>query len=150
VALADLAAGDGFGEEALLSDAPRNATIAALTDGALMRLAQDDFVKLLKEPVLERVASSDLPGLVQAGAGLIDVRLPDEHRRASLKGSINIPLAALRQKVASLDRGRKYVVYCDTGNRSQAAAYLLAERGFDVAVLRDGIQALIKSNPTAA
>jgi len=150
VALADLAEGDGFGEEALLSDAPRNATIAALTDGALMRLAKEDFVKLLKEPMLERVSSQDLPALVQAGAGLIDVRLPSEHQRASLKGSINVPLGQLRQKIDALDRGRKYVVYCDTGNRSQAAAYLMVERGFDVAVLRDGIQALMKSNPAVA
>jgi len=150
VALADLAEGDGFGEEALLSNAPRNATIAALTDGALMRLAKEDFVRLLKEPLLERVSSQDLAGLVQAGAGLIDVRLPGEHQRASLKGSINIPLRQLRKQIGSLDRNRRYIVYCDTGNRSQAAAYLMAERGFDVAVLRDGIQALMKSNPAAA
>lgn len=150
VALADLAEGDGFGEEALLSDAPRNATIAALTDGALMRLAKADFVMLLKEPMLARVSHAQVAGLVQAGAGLIDVRLAGEHARASLKGCINIPLAQLRQKIDTLDRARKYIVYCDTGNRSQAAAYLLAERGFDVAVLKDGIQALIKSNPAAA
>ena len=150
VALADLAEGDGFGEEALLSDAPRNATIAALTDGALMRLAKDDFLKLLKEPVLERVTSKELLGLIQAGAGLIDVRLPSEHQRTNLKGSVNIPLGQLRKQADGLDRGRRYIVYCDTGNRSQAAAYLLAERGFEVAVLRDGIQALIKSNPAAA
>ena len=39
----ELAAGDQFGEEALLSDAPRNATIMMKTDGVLMRLAKQDF-----------------------------------------------------------------------------------------------------------
>lgn len=150
VALADLAEGDGFGEEALLSDAPRNATIAALTDGALMRLSKADFVKLLKEPLIERVRDADVATLVGAGAGLIDVRLEGEYRRASLKGSINIPLARLRQQAAMLDSKRKYVVYCDTGRRSAAAAFLLSERGFDVAMLRDGINALRKANPAAA
>jgi len=150
VALADLAEGDGFGEEALISQAPRNATIAALTDGALMRLAKDDFVRLLKDPVLERVNDKEVVPLLQAGAGLIDVRLESEHQRACLKGSVNIPLAKLRQKANELDRNRKYIVYCDTGSRSAAAAFLLSERGFDVAVLKDGINALQKANPAAA
>jgi CRP-like cAMP-binding protein len=150
VALADLTEGDGFGEEALLSDAPRNATIAALADGVLMRLAKSDFVKLLKEPLIERVGDADVATLVQAGAGLIDVRLEGEYRHASLKGSVNIPLARLRQQAATLDPRRKYVVYCDTGRRSAAAAFLLSERGFDVAMLRDGINALHKANPAAA
>lgn len=150
VALADLTEGDGFGEEALLSDAPRNATIASLSDGALMRLAKADFVKLLKEPLLERVTDQEAMAQVAAGAGLIDVRLESEYRRASLKGSINIPLARLRQKSVELDRKRRYIVYCDTGRRSAAAAFLLSERGLEVAVLRDGINALHKANPAAA
>ena len=32
-----------------------------------------------------------------------------------------------------------YVVCCDNGRRSSAAAYLLSERGFDVTVLKGGI-----------
>lgn len=150
VALADLAEGDGFGEEALLSDAPRNATIAALSEGTLMRLSRDDFNRLLKEPMIEWVTDRQVVELVQAGAGLIDVRLDNEYRRASLKGSINIPLAQLRHRAGELDSRRRYIVYCDTGRRSTAAAFLLSERGFEVAVLRDGINALVKANPAAA
>ena len=150
VALADLADGNGFGEEALLSDAPRNATIAALTDGALMRLAKTDFEKLLKEPTLERIGDQEAGARVAAGAGLIDVRLESEYQRASLKGSVNIPLAQLRQKAAQLDPKRRYIVYCDTGRRSAAAAFLLAERGLDVALLKDGVPALLKAASAAA
>ena len=50
IKLAELTTGDGFGEEALISDAKRNATITMLTDGSLVRLAKDDFKKLLNEP----------------------------------------------------------------------------------------------------
>ena len=39
IKLAELGVGDGFGEEALISDAKRNATIAMLTEGSLVRLA---------------------------------------------------------------------------------------------------------------
>lgn len=149
VALADLAEGDGFGEEALLSEAPRNATIAALCDGALMRLAKADFIRLLKEPLLDAVTDQEAMARVQAGAGLIDVRLAGEFQRANLKGSINIPLTQLRQKVDSLDVERPYIVYCDTGRRSGAAAFLLSERGFNVALLKDGLSAWRKDGPSA-
>jgi len=150
VALADLAEGDSFGEEALLSGAPRNATIAALTDGMLMRLSHADFDHLLREPLVERVTQAQAIEMVKAGAGLIDVRLEKEFQRVNLRGSINIPLVRLRQQAATLDRPRKYIVYCDTGQRSTAAAFLLSERGFEVAVLQDGVNALIKANPAAA
>jgi CRP-like cAMP-binding protein len=43
VTLAHLSDGDAFGEEALLSDSKRNATIEMETDGLLMRLSKDDF-----------------------------------------------------------------------------------------------------------
>ncbi|MBI5611702.1 MAG: cyclic nucleotide-binding domain-containing protein [Gammaproteobacteria bacterium] len=142
VVVADLAVGDGFGEDALLSDAPRNATVAALTAGSLMRLAKRDFDPLLKEPLLQRLTQVEAAALVAAGALLIDVRLENEYKRLSLRGSVNIPLVQLRARAESLDKNRKIVTYCDTGNRSAAAAFLLEERGFDAYVLADGVQAL--------
>jgi CRP-like cAMP-binding protein len=140
--LGELGEGDGFGEEALLSGAPRNATVLIRSDGMLMRLAKQDFDELLKEPLVKWVGQNELRSLVHAGAGLIDVRLEDEFARGSITGSVNVPLYILRLKSASLDHGRKYVVCCDTGNRSCAAAFLLAQRGFDVHVLRGGLGAL--------
>jgi len=46
---------DTFGEEALISEAKRNATIRMLTDGALMRLAKKDFLELMREPLQQWV-----------------------------------------------------------------------------------------------
>ena len=45
--LAELGSGTSFGEDALVSDAKRNATVTMLTNGLLMRLAKEDFVELL-------------------------------------------------------------------------------------------------------
>ena len=53
--LAELGVGESFGEEALISDAKRNATITMQTDGALVRLGKDDFNELLNEPLLHWV-----------------------------------------------------------------------------------------------
>ncbi|MDH3954967.1 MAG: cyclic nucleotide-binding domain-containing protein, partial [Gammaproteobacteria bacterium] len=53
IKLAELRVGDTFGEEALISDAKRNATVTMLTDGGVMRLGKEDFKKLLNEPMLD-------------------------------------------------------------------------------------------------
>ena len=55
VTLAELSDGDAFGEEALLSESTRNATITMVNDGLLMRLSKSDFEELLKAPMLHNV-----------------------------------------------------------------------------------------------
>jgi CRP-like cAMP-binding protein len=43
IKLAELGPGDSFGEEALIAEAKRNATVTMSTDGTLMRLGKNDF-----------------------------------------------------------------------------------------------------------
>src|SRR6204780_4629124 len=47
IKLAELGIGDSFGEEALIAEAKRNATVTMLTEGMLMRLNKDDFRELM-------------------------------------------------------------------------------------------------------
>ena len=141
IKLAELTTGDGFGEEALISDAKRNATITMLTDGALVRLAKDDFKKLLNEPSQKWIGMDEAKKLVAGGGQWLDVRLPSEFENQHQDGAINIPLYFIRLKLDTLDPKKKYVVYCDTGRRSSAGAYILSERGFDVYVLKGGTSA---------
>ncbi|SCZ59113.1 cyclic nucleotide-binding domain-containing protein [Thiohalomonas denitrificans] len=142
IKLANLGPGQGFGEEALISNSRRNANITMLTDGSLMRLAKEHFEKLLKSPVLQTVDYQKARAMVKDGALLLDVRLDSEHRNASIRNSLNIPLYLLRIKAKSLDPDKTYIVYCDTGRRSSSAAYLLSERGFDAYVLDGGLMAI--------
>jgi CRP-like cAMP-binding protein len=140
VTLAHLSDGDAFGEEALLSDSKRNATITMETDGLLMRLSQTDFEQLLKAPMLKEVSIGQAKEMVESGATLLDVRMETEHEAGSIKGSVNVPLFMLRLKAESLEKGKPYICYCETGRRSSAAAYLLSEQGFDSYVLKGGLQ----------
>lgn len=140
--IARLKEGDGFGEEALLSGTPRNATVVMATDGVLMRLQKRDFDKLLRAPLVKWLTLDEVKAKVQAGAGLLDVRLEDEYLSGTIKGSVNLPLYQLRSKLAELDPAHSYVVFCQTGNRSCAAAFLLSQRGFTVFVLQGGLDAL--------
>ena len=139
VKLATLSVGDSFGEEALISDSKRNATITMLSEGNLMRLNKEDFNSLLNEPLLNWVDYAEAKKLVEAGAVWFDVRLPTEHKANHIKDSINIPLIFLRMKANSLDTQKKYVIYCDTGRRSSAASFLLNEKDIESYVLKDGV-----------
>jgi CRP-like cAMP-binding protein len=139
VILDKIGAGESFGEEALISDRRRNATITMVTDGKLMRLAKEDFLALLKEPMVKWLEFDDAISMVKDGAVLLDVRLPSEYENENLPGSINIPLVYLRRKMNTLDKSRAYVIYCDTGRRSSSAAFLMSERDFDVYVLNEGM-----------
>jgi CRP-like cAMP-binding protein/rhodanese-related sulfurtransferase len=141
IKLAELRMGDTFGEEALIQDTRRNATVTMSSDGCLMRLGKDDFRKLLHEPLLEWVDYSDAKRIVAEGGQWIDVRLPSEFEHYRADGALNIPLYSLRLKMGGLDRNRNYVICCDTGRRSSACAYILSERGFNASVLRGGLSA---------
>ena len=137
--LAELGEGDCFGEEALVSESKRNATVTMLTDGQLMRLAKKDFNELIKKPTLSSVTYNQALKLTEEGAVWLDVRFADEHKATGIKGSSNLPLNVLRSKVRALDMDKYYVVYCDSGGRSSAGAFLLAQRGFDACYLAGGL-----------
>ncbi len=139
IKLAELKVGDTFGEEALISDAKRNATVTMQTDGAVMRLGKDDFKTLLNEPMLDWVTMPEAEEIIRSGGQWLDVRLPSEYENQHLDSALNIPLYFIRLKINTLEQGKKYVVCCDTGRRSSAGAYILSERGYHAYVLRGGI-----------
>jgi CRP-like cAMP-binding protein/rhodanese-related sulfurtransferase len=139
IKLAELGTGDSFGEEALIAEAKRNATVTMSTDGTLMRLGKADFQTLLNEPLLQWVDHEKAKEIVAQGGKWLDVRLPSEFQNFRIDGAVNIPLYFIRLKLNALDKNIPYVVCCDTGRRSSAAAYILSERGFEAYVLKGGL-----------
>ena len=137
--LAELHEGDSFGEDALVTDTRRNATVSMLTDGLLMRLAKKDFIELLKNPLVRRVDYEQAVAMVDDGAVWVDVRTPDEYGQGAFEDSVNIPLSSLRDELAELVFNSKYIICCDTGRRSESAGFLLSHKGLDVYVLEGGI-----------
>lgn len=146
VELAELKAGDAFGEEALVSDSPRNATVTMKTDGVLLVLSKTEFNELLREPLLVRCPVAEAIQRTQRGAVWLDVRFAAEYQHDGLPRAINVPLNELRSAIPLLDKSREYVVYCQTGRRSAAAAFLLSQRGFNVVLLDGGLRALGELN----
>ena len=144
--LATLGAGDSFGEEALVSESIRNATIIMASDGVLMELSKENFIELIKKPTLQSVNYEEATSLIEAGAVWLDVRFKKEHDSHAIPDSLHVPLNILRMQADKLDQSKKHIIYCDTGGRSSTGAFLLAERAFDVCYLEGGIV----NNPDAA
>lgn len=126
--------GQFFGEEALVADSPRNAKITMLSKGLLMRLAKEDFITLLHEPV-ESVLSFEQYQSESTRYTLVDVRMPLEFRCHHVPGCQNLPLASLRERITSLSPNEHYLITDDAGRRSHLAAYLLCQAGFNAGIL---------------
>lgn len=150
IELAELKSGDAFGEEALIAETCRNATVTMKTDGELLRLDGADFARLLRAPLLQSIDVAEAQQRVTAGAQWIDVRFPAEYRYDGFPGAINIPLNELRDALPSLHKDKQYIVYCQTGRRSSAATFLLSQRGLHASLLQGGLKTMIAMEKIAA
>lgn len=89
----------------------------------------------LREHRVSGLQWNELAARLTAGAGLLDVRSPEERARGSIPDSVHIPLTELRERLAELDRNREWVVYCASGQRSYYACQVLKQHGYQVANL---------------
>ena len=145
VLIAELHDGDSFGEEALVSDSTRNASVTMITDGTLMRLSKVDFSELLQSVLVTKVNFHEAAALAQEGAKWLDVQLPGESKERTVPGSLNIPLQAVRESKDKLNLNDTYIVVCNDGNRSASAVFILGQLGFDAVLLDGGLQSVPNS-----
>lgn len=139
IEMAHLSEGSSFGEAALISDKPRNATVSMQTDGVLLRLNKQEFLTLMQEPMQNWVSLEDAEKIIAQGAQWVDVRAHNEYQHSHLPGAINIPLNETHRHAQTLDHGKHYICYCQTGRRSSAAAFILSQYGFEVSVIKGGL-----------
>lgn len=136
-----LSDGDSFGEEALLAESNRTATVVMATPGRLLVLSKADFDALLRPPMVGEVDAAAARAMITRGtARLLDCRDPVEYEGSRIAGAQSVSMSRLRQDgVFELDPDANYIVYCDTGRRSRAAAFLLHERGIHALSLAGGL-----------
>jgi len=145
VKLGELHSCDAFGEDALLSGNPRNVTVQMKGKGQMLRLSKANFIKLVKEPVLQYVNFEEGQDKVNGGASWLDVRGADEYANAHIEGSVNIPFFSLRMKISELRHDQLQVLVCANGRTSEAAAFLLLKFGFNALILNGGMARWEKS-----
>lgn len=133
--------GDAFGEEALIQNGYRNATVKMTTPGRLLVLSKVDFDELLKPVMSEEIGPEAAKAMLESGAAqLLDCRYDMEFEESRIPGAHLMPLNKLRQGISSIDPEGSYIVYCRSGRRSRAATYLLKERGIRALSLTGGIK----------
>ncbi len=137
--VATLSKGDVFGEEALLQNGLRNATVRMTKTGGVLQLDHEMFDKYLRASFLDEVEAEPALELINGGAKLLDCRFEMEYEMAHIPGAKLIPLDHIREQFSQLDPQHKHVVYCRTGRRSKAAAYLLAQQGISAVSMKGGI-----------
>jgi CRP-like cAMP-binding protein len=134
----DLVPGDYFGEEALVADTIRNATVRMSSDGVVGRLDRAQFDAIFKSSLVQTIDLAKAQRFL-AGAGIgfeiIDVRFPPEYKHGHIEGASNVPVVVLRKRLRELDRNRTWLVTPEGGRRSELAVYLLRQAGLNAYLL---------------
>lgn len=135
----ELGPGDSFGEEALITNGTRSASVRISANAELLTLKKADFQALISQQMVEEVEPAVANTMVESGYRLLDVRYAEEHEDHHIPGCHLVPLPELRARIDELDRTARWVVYCRSGKRSAVAALLMRQKGISAVSLRGGI-----------
>ena len=72
----------------------------------------------------------DLKNIIEQGAFLVDVRTTSEFAQGHVKGSVNIPLDKIAEKLDQFEGRKNIIVFCLSGGRSTQARLILEKNGF--------------------
>ena len=117
--VAHLQPGDFFGEDALITGASRNATVAMVDDGSVMALSAGLF-------------RSDLLSLCLAPPAARDSMVRIDIGDRSDSGGLHVPLCELRERLSELEPGHTYRIVGGSAAQRALAAFIFAQRGISV------------------
>ncbi|MGF9964374.1 CoA-disulfide reductase [Bacillus rhizoplanae] len=82
------------------------------------------------EGFVDTVQWHEIDDIVEKGGYLIDVREPHELKQGIIKGSVNIPLDELRDRLHEIPTNQEIYITCQLGMRGYVAARILMENGY--------------------
>ncbi|WP_207761708.1 rhodanese-like domain-containing protein [Tetzosporium hominis] len=92
------------------------------------------------ESSYETIALNDVVSQQEQGALVVDVREADEYAAGHIPGAMNKPLSEISAgNYEGLDPEQSYVIVCQSGNRSKQASDILAEEGYQVTNVEQGM-----------
>ncbi len=119
--------------------------LGSLEEGNVLKhyLRKSSSIEIREEKNHPHVESAEeLQRKLAAGekATVLDVREPAEYAFDRIPGALSIPLGELESRMHELNRDDPIHVICRTGNRSDLACRILAEKGFkNVKNVEDGM-----------
>ncbi|MDA7026750.1 CoA-disulfide reductase [Bacillus sp. CLL-7-23] len=87
---------------------------------------------------LETVQWHKIDEIVENGGFLIDVREPHERKQGFIKGSLNIPLSEIRDRLEEIPKDQPIYVACQVGLRGYLAVRILNGNGYQAINLDGG------------
>lgn len=83
---------------------------------------------------MQEISSQDTVDFIKNNSNLVivDVRTQGEFEAGHIKGALNIDVNRpdFKEKIGGLDKNKKYLVYCRSGNRSKIAGRIMESMGF--------------------
>jgi phage shock protein E len=79
---------------------------------------------------MHKLKDNEIKDIENGKAILVDVRTVDEYNSGHAAYAFNAPLDEISS--ADLDKNKRLYLYCASGGRSQMAAMLLSQKGYDV------------------
>jgi len=112
----------------------RTVLIAALAAVALSACSSGGTEAAASPPAFDgsHVSASSFAAATEVeGVTVLDVRTPAEYAEGHLPGAVNVDVedATFPDKIAQLDPGADFAVYCRSGNRSRVAVEFMTQAG---------------------
>lgn len=92
----------------------------------------------IMEGLVDTIQWHEIDQIVENGGYLIDVRDPQEVARGAIRGSVNIPVNDLRDRLDEVPKDKDIYVSCQVGLRGYLAARILDENGIKAKNLDGG------------
>ncbi len=129
--------GDAFGDDALVLEGLRSANVSMLTAGTLMRISNEDFAGLIRDPLLRTISRTQAEALIEDKGRWLDLRDADRFAAGARPDALNVPISLLRLERRALAGGVTYLVYADDRHTEELGCYLLAECGLSACMLEE-------------
>lgn len=91
-------------------------------------------------PDVKNISVEDFHQIDLKTSILLDVREPSEALIHPVEGALQIPFFEFLKKVNTIPKGKPVYVFCTTGDRSEQAAEILADRGYEVYNVEGGVK----------
>ena len=92
------------------------------------------------EKSYETIEITTIESKVTDGWQIVDVREIEEYNGGHIPDALNVPLTSItKDEYGSLEQDQKYIIICQSGNRSQTASEQLTKAGFQVLNVKQGM-----------
>lgn len=88
----------------------------------------------------ETIDINTIENKVADGWKVVDVREVEEFKNGHIQNALNVPLSSISKgEYGVLEQDQKYIIICQSGNRSQTASEQLHKDGFEVLNVKQGM-----------